>query len=49
MSKMRWMRAAAGFPIGMQLMGEHFNEGILLKTAYNFEQVTDFHKKKPKI
>lgn len=39
--------SAAGLPIGMQLMGSHFNEGILLKTAYNFEQATDFHKRKP--
>jgi len=41
--------SAAGLPIGMQLMGKHFNEGILLKTAYNFEQATDFHKKKPEL
>jgi len=36
-----------GLPIGLQLMGKHFNEEMLLKVAYNFEQATEFHKKKP--
>ena len=36
-----------GLPIGLQLMGAHFNEEMLFKVAYNFEQATDFHKKKP--
>ena len=36
-----------GLPIGLQLLGKHFDEGSLLKVAYNFEQATDFHKKKP--
>jgi aspartyl-tRNA(Asn)/glutamyl-tRNA(Gln) amidotransferase subunit A len=36
-----------GLPIGLQLLGRHFNEEMLLKVAYNFEQATDFHKKKP--
>jgi aspartyl-tRNA(Asn)/glutamyl-tRNA(Gln) amidotransferase subunit A len=34
-------------PIGLQLLGNHFNEEMLLKVAYNFEQATEFHKKKP--
>jgi aspartyl-tRNA(Asn)/glutamyl-tRNA(Gln) amidotransferase subunit A len=36
-----------GLPIGLQLLGSHFNEEMLLKVAYNFEQATKFHKKKP--
>jgi aspartyl-tRNA(Asn)/glutamyl-tRNA(Gln) amidotransferase subunit A len=36
-----------GLPIGLQLLGRHFNEEMLLKVAYNLEQATDFHKKKP--
>lgn len=36
-----------GLPIGLQIMGKHFNEEILLTVAYNFEQATDFHHKKP--
>jgi len=38
-----------GLPIGLQLLGRHFNEGRLLKVAYNFEQATDFHKQRPKL
>ncbi|OQY09026.1 MAG: aspartyl/glutamyl-tRNA amidotransferase subunit A [Desulfobacteraceae bacterium 4572_187] len=36
-----------GLPIGLQITGRHFGEDKILKTAYNFEQVTDFHTKKP--
>ncbi len=38
-----------GLPIGLQLMGNYFQEDILLKTAFNFEQATDFHKQRPKL
>ena len=41
--------SAQGLPIGVQLLGNHFNEAILLKTAYNFEKATDFHQRKPVI
>ena len=36
-----------GLPIGLQLLGRHFNEEMLIKVAYNFERATDFHKQKP--
>jgi len=36
-----------GLPIGLQIIGDHFDEGTLFKVAYNFEQVTEFHKKRP--
>jgi aspartyl-tRNA(Asn)/glutamyl-tRNA(Gln) amidotransferase subunit A len=36
-----------GLPIGLQLMAKHFNEKMLFKVAYNFEQATAFHKQKP--
>jgi aspartyl-tRNA(Asn)/glutamyl-tRNA(Gln) amidotransferase subunit A len=36
-------------PIGLQIMGKHFDEGMLLKVAYTFEQNTDFHLKKPSL
>jgi aspartyl-tRNA(Asn)/glutamyl-tRNA(Gln) amidotransferase subunit A len=39
--------SSEGLPIGLQLMGNHFNEEMLLKVAYNFEQATDYHKNKP--
>ncbi len=41
--------SSEGLPIGLQLMGKHFNEEMLFKVAYNFEQATDFHKKKPNL
>lgn len=31
-------------PIGMQLMGPHFKEEVLFKTAHAYQQVTDWHK-----
>jgi aspartyl-tRNA(Asn)/glutamyl-tRNA(Gln) amidotransferase subunit A len=36
-----------GLPIGLQIMGRHFDEGKLLRVAYTFEQNTDVHLKKP--
>ena len=34
-----------GLPIGLQIMGKHFDEGKLLRVAYTFEQNTDVHLK----
>jgi aspartyl-tRNA(Asn)/glutamyl-tRNA(Gln) amidotransferase subunit A len=36
-------------PIGLQIMGRHFDEEKLLRVAYTFEQNTEFHLKKPPI
>lgn len=38
---------AAGLPVGMQLMGRHFNEAALLKIAHIYQQATDWHLKRP--
>ena len=38
--------SSQGLPIGMQIAGDHFNEGALFKAAYNLEQNTPFHKQK---
>jgi len=38
-----------GLPIGLQLLGPHFSEGLLFKVAHRFEQATDAHLKKPKL
>ena len=40
---------SAGLPIGMQILGKHFDEKKLLKVAKLFENETDFHLKKPKL
>jgi aspartyl-tRNA(Asn)/glutamyl-tRNA(Gln) amidotransferase subunit A len=38
-----------GMPIGMQLMGKAFNEGMLYRVAYAFEQNTSYHNLKPNL
>jgi len=38
-----------GLPIGLQIMGKHLDERMLLRVAYTFEQNTDFHLKKPSL
>jgi len=38
-----------GMPIGLQIIGKHFDEATMYKAAYAFEQATDFHTKKPAI
>ncbi len=41
--------ATTGLPIGMQIMGKHFEEEKILKIAKLFENETDFHLKKPEL
>lgn len=36
-----------GLPIGMQLMGNHFREDLLLRVAHTYQQMTDWHKQEP--
>ena len=38
-----------GLPIGMQLMGGHFDEARLFQTAYAYQGVTDWHTRRPKL
>ncbi len=38
-----------GLPIGLQILGRHFDEEKLMKVGYNFEQATDYHKRKPEL
>ncbi len=38
-----------GLPIGLQIMGKHFDEKTIIRTAYTFEQNTDFHTKAPEV
>jgi aspartyl-tRNA(Asn)/glutamyl-tRNA(Gln) amidotransferase subunit A len=34
-------------PIGLQISGKPFDEEMILRIAYNYEQNTDWHKRKP--
>ena len=34
-------------PIGLQLIGPHFREDLLLRVTHAYQQVTDWHKKQP--
>lgn len=36
-----------GLPIGMQIIGKHFDEATILRTAYTFEENMDFHNRRP--
>jgi aspartyl-tRNA(Asn)/glutamyl-tRNA(Gln) amidotransferase subunit A len=36
-----------GLPVGMQLMGRHFDEATLFRLAHAYQQATEWHKKKP--
>ena len=36
-------------PIGLQIIGKHFDEESILKAAYAYEQSTDWHKRKPNL
>jgi aspartyl-tRNA(Asn)/glutamyl-tRNA(Gln) amidotransferase subunit A len=37
-----------GLPVGMQLIGQHFDETRLLNIAHRYQQVTDWHRLVPK-
>jgi aspartyl-tRNA(Asn)/glutamyl-tRNA(Gln) amidotransferase subunit A len=39
--------SAAGLPIGLQLLGNHFEEEKILRAAFAFEQATDHHLRRP--
>jgi aspartyl-tRNA(Asn)/glutamyl-tRNA(Gln) amidotransferase subunit A len=34
-------------PIGLQILGKPFDEEMVLRIAYNYEQNTDWYKRKP--
>jgi aspartyl-tRNA(Asn)/glutamyl-tRNA(Gln) amidotransferase subunit A len=37
-----------GLPVGVQLMGNFFDEGRLLNVAHQYQQATDWHTRQPK-
>ncbi|HJA41858.1 MAG TPA: Asp-tRNA(Asn)/Glu-tRNA(Gln) amidotransferase subunit GatA [Firmicutes bacterium] len=36
-------------PLGLQIIGKHFDEAMVYRVAYAFEQATDYHKAQPKL
>ena len=38
---------ARGLPVGLHLMGNHFQEGRLLAAAHRYQQATDWHTRRP--
>jgi len=38
-----------GLPVGLQILGRHFDEERILQVAYAYEQATEWHKKRPEI
>ena len=39
----------AGLPIGMQLVGKHFTESVLLRAAHQYQLETDWHRRTPEV
>ncbi len=38
-----------GLPVGLQIIGNYFDEKTMYQAAYAFEQATEFHKQQPAI
>lgn len=36
-----------GLPVGMQLIGKHLSEDVLLQIGHSYQSVTDWHKRQP--
>ncbi|HVO59893.1 MAG TPA: amidase [Terriglobales bacterium] len=40
---------ATGLPIGLQIAGPHWGDSLVLSLAHAFQQVTEWHKRKPSL
>jgi Asp-tRNA(Asn)/Glu-tRNA(Gln) amidotransferase A subunit family amidase len=40
---------AAGLPVGLQIFGAAFQEPTVLRAAHAYQQVTDWHTRKPEL
>jgi aspartyl-tRNA(Asn)/glutamyl-tRNA(Gln) amidotransferase subunit A len=38
---------AGGLPIGLQLLGKHFDEATILRVAHAYQTVTSWHLERP--
>ena len=43
------MDSQEGMPLGLQIIGKHFDEATIYRVAHAFEQATDFHKQTPQV
>jgi aspartyl-tRNA(Asn)/glutamyl-tRNA(Gln) amidotransferase subunit A len=41
--------SSTGLPIGLQLLGRHFDEETVLRAAWAYENETDWHTRKPEL
>ncbi|MBN8235768.1 Asp-tRNA(Asn)/Glu-tRNA(Gln) amidotransferase subunit GatA [Halobacillus kuroshimensis] len=41
--------SSEGLPIGLQIIGKHFDEGTVYRAAHAFEQATDYHTQRPSL
>ncbi|GLO65223.1 Asp-tRNA(Asn)/Glu-tRNA(Gln) amidotransferase subunit GatA [Oceanobacillus kimchii] len=41
--------SSEGLPIGLQIIGNYFDESTVYRTAYAYEQATEHHKKRPQL
>ncbi|WP_462412775.1 Asp-tRNA(Asn)/Glu-tRNA(Gln) amidotransferase subunit GatA [Neobacillus sp. Marseille-QA0830] len=39
----------SGLPLGLQIIGKHFDEAAIYRVAHAFEQATDYHNQKPEL
>lgn len=38
---------SSGLPVGLQILAPHFDEGLLLAVAHQYQQLTDWHTRRP--
>jgi aspartyl-tRNA(Asn)/glutamyl-tRNA(Gln) amidotransferase subunit A len=38
---------AGNMPVGLQIIGNYFDEGRMLAAAHQYQQATDWHKRSP--
>ncbi|MFN0147253.1 MAG: hypothetical protein ACKVT1_12145 [Dehalococcoidia bacterium] len=41
--------SANGLPLGLQVVGKPFAEGLVLRVADAYQQLTDFHRRVPPV